>query len=79
MVKWYRIPDNDKLRPFTFIVGGRGIGKTYSAIDRCITDYPGKFLYMRNTKEQLQESCGCFGNPFKKWSADHNRDITMKL
>lgn len=79
MVKWYRIPDNDKLRPFTFIVGGRGIGKTYSAVDRCITDYPGKFLYMRNTKEQLQESCGGFGNPFKKWSKDHNRDITMKL
>lgn len=79
MVNWYKIPDNDKLRPLTFIVGGRGIGKTYSAIDKSVTEYPGAFLYLRNTKEQLQESCGTFGNPFKKWAGDHNRDIVMKL
>lgn len=34
---------------------------------------------MRNTREQLQESCGTFGNPFKKWSNDHDRDILMKM
>lgn len=79
MVNWYRVPDNNKLRPFTFIVGGRGIGKTYSAIDKSVTEYPSAFLYLRNTKEQLQESCGAFGNPFKKWAGDHNRDIVMKL
>lgn len=77
-MKWYSIPDNDKLRPFTFIVGGRGIGKTYSAIDRALTQYPGHFLYLRNTKEQLKECCGTFGNPFKRWSIDHYRDIVMK-
>lgn len=78
MVKWYKIPDNDKLRPFTFIIGGRGIGKTYSAIEKGVLEYENAFLYLRNTKEQLQESCGAFGNPFKKWAADHNQDIRLE-
>lgn len=78
-MKWYTIPDNAKLRPFTFIVGGRGIGKTYSAIDMCVTEHPGNFLYLRNTREQLQESCGAFGNPFKKWATDHKLDIVMEV
>ena len=77
MVKWYKIPDNDKLRPFTFIVGGRGIGKTYSCIDVGITQHENAFLYLRNTREQLAESCGDFGNPFKKWANDHKRDIKL--
>ena len=77
-MKWYSIPDNDKLRPFTFIVGGRGIGKTYSAIDRAVTQYKGKFLYLRNTDIQLKECCNAFGNPFKRWSNDHDRAISMK-
>ena len=76
-MKWYHIPENDKLRPFTFIVGGRGIGKTYDTINRGITEHENKFLYMRNTKEQLQESFGDFGNPFKQWAADHDRDIKL--
>lgn len=78
-INWYKIPDNNKLRPFTFIVGGRGIGKTYNSIERAVTEYKGKFLYLRNTKEQLQESCGAFGNPFKKWAQDHDKDIVMRL
>ena len=77
MAKWYKIPDNNKLRPFTFIVGGRGIGKTYSAIDEGITNHRNTFLYLRNTREQLRESCGAFGNPFKKWAGDHDRDIRL--
>ena len=79
MPNWYSIPPSNKLRPFTFIVGGRGIGKTYSAIDRAVTEYNKKFLYIRNTREQLQESCGLFGNPFKKWATDHNLDIIMEI
>ena len=78
-MEWYKIPDNSKLRPFTFIVGGRGIGKTYSAIDRAIIDYEFKFLYLRNTREQLQESVGAFGNPFKKWASDHDLDIMLEM
>lgn len=77
--KWYRIPTGIKLKPFTFIVGGRGIGKSYSAIDTCVTKYPRKFLYLRNTQVQLKESSTAFGNPFKRWGRDHNRDIVMKM
>ena len=77
-MKWYHIPENDKLRPFTFIIGGRGIGKTYDTIDRGVTQFENAFLYLRNTKEQLQESCGAFGNPFKRWATDHDRDIKLE-
>ena len=76
---WYKIPGKDKLRPFTFIVGGRGIGKTYSAIDTAIMEHRGRFMYMRNTREQLQESVGAFGNPFKRWASDHNVDIRLEM
>lgn len=76
-VNWYRIPPFEKLRPFTFIVGGRGIGKTYSAIEAGIEEHENAFLYLRNTKEQIEESCGIFGNPFKRWAGDHDRDIQL--
>lgn len=79
MVKWYNIPENDKLRAFNFIIGGYGIGKTYSAIERAVLSFPGALLYLRNTREQLQESCGEFGNPFKKWAKNNDRDILMKM
>ena len=79
MVKWYRIPDNDKLRAFNFIIGGYGVGKTYSTIDRAVLSYPGEFIYMRNTAEQLKECCGTFGNPFKKWNKLNERDLFMKM
>ena len=77
--KWYSLPKGEKLRPFTFVVGGRGIGKTYDAVNTCVTEFPGKFLYLRNTAIQLKESASAFGNPFKRWAKDHNRDIIMKM
>lgn len=78
-MEWYKIPTGTKLQPFTFIVGGRGIGKSYSAIDTAINEYPGAFLYIRNTEVQLKESCSAFGNPFKRWAKDHDRDIFVKM
>ena len=78
-MKWYKIPESNKLKPFNFIIGGRGIGKTYSAIHMCVTEFSGRFMYLRNTREQLQESCGAFGNPFKKWANDHKLDIVMEV
>ena len=76
---WYKIPTGDKLRPFTFIVGGRGIGKTYSAIEEGILNHRGSFMYLRNTREQLAESCGNFGNPFKRWAEDHKLNIKLEI
>lgn len=78
-VKWYSIPTGEKLRPFTFIVGGRGIGKTYSAIGEGIENHRGSFMYLRNTREQLAESCGDFGNPFKRWAEDHKLNIKLEI
>ena len=66
-----------KLRPLSFIIGGRGIGKTYSAILYALES--GKpFLYMRNTDAQMQESATQFGNPFKRVGLDHGRDIRLE-
>lgn len=84
-IKWYNIAANEeKHQPYNFIISGRGIGKTYSAIDYCITKHSGHFLYLRNTKEQIEESSGrafelSFGNPFKRWSLDHNRRVYLTI
>lgn len=42
---------NDR-HPFVFVWGGRGTGKTYGALDYCMTSGV-KFVYMRRTQSQL--------------------------
>lgn len=77
-MNWYSFYDRaDNLRPLNFIIGGRGIGKTYGAIDFIINS-GAPFIYLRNTEAQLQECSSAFGNPFKKWNADHDRNIIIK-
>ena len=79
MMKWYRITDSrNKWRVFNLFLGGRGIGKTYSAIDYAVNS--GKqFLYIRSTEKQIQLSLTPDrGNPFKKWATDHKRDIFIR-
>ena len=84
-MNWYNIKNTEtKHQPFNIIISSRGIGKTYSAIDYCVNDHFGHFLYLRNTKEQIEESAGkafesSFGNPFKKWSNDHGRRIFLTI
>lgn len=76
MIEWYDI-SNAKLSSINIIIGGRGIGKTYSAISYIInTGKP--FIYLRNTDVQMKECLTSFGNPFKRWNKDHNRDIFFK-
>ena len=74
-MEWYNIAEaRGKLRAFNVIIGGRGIGKTYSTIDFLVNeDKP--FIYMRNTDVQMRESSTAFGNPFKRWNLDRGRDI----
>lgn len=77
--KWYDIRNTrQKWRVFNFFLGGRGIGKTYSALDYVINS--GKqFLYIRSTEKQIQLSLTPDrGNPFKKWAADHGREIFIR-
>ncbi len=84
-INWYNIAATEhKHMAFNFIIGGRGIGKTYSCIDYCMDKYPGHILYMRNTKEQIDESSGksfetSFGNPFKRWSLDNSRRVFLTI
>lgn len=77
-IKWYDIASvSHKLTAINIIIGGRGIGKTYSALNYIIkTGDP--FIYMRNTDVQLKECITSFGNPFKRWNTDHNRIIYFK-
>ena len=77
MIKYFNIGGlSEKLRPFNFIIGGRGIGKTYSSIDFLINRGE-RFLYLRNTYVEMEESTGDFGNPFKKWNSNNNRNICI--
>lgn len=76
-MKYYNIKDRaDKFRPINIIIGGRGIGKTYSTLDYVIQeDKP--FLYLRNTDIQISESAGTFGNPFKRLNIDKGYDYML--
>lgn len=76
-MKFFDIRDylND-LRPISIIIGGRGIGKTYSALSFMIENKK-RFLYMRNTRQQITECCSDFGNPFKRLNKDKGWSIQL--
>lgn len=78
MIDWYDISKvENKLAAINIIIGGRGIGKTYSALSYIINK--GKpFIYLRNTDVQLKECITAFGNPFKRWNRDHDRHIIFR-
>lgn len=62
--------------PFQIYIGGRGIGKSYSAL-RFLTKLPKdeKWIYMRRTGKEI-EACGTeFGNPFKTVNRDFGISI----
>lgn len=77
--KWYDIRDTrQKWRVFCFFLGGRGIGKTYSALSY-LMESGKRFLYVRSTEKQIQLSLSPDrGNPFKKWASDHGREIFIR-
>ena len=77
-MEWYDIRKRaDKLRAISIIIGGRGIGKTYSALS-FVLEQKKPFIYLRNTAVQMEECCSAFGNPFKRIAADTGRIISMK-
>lgn len=77
-MKYYDIRSRaEKLRPVSIVIGGRGIGKTYSALSYLLeTGKP--FLYLRNTDTQMKESASKFGNPFKRIGLDLGRDVRLE-
>ena len=76
-MKFFEIKDYlSDLRAISIIIGGRGIGKTYSTLDFLINENI-SFIYLRNTDTQLEECSGDFGNPFKKLNSDKGYDIIL--
>lgn len=77
-IEWYDIKKVEhKLSAINIIIGARGIGKTYSVLSYVIESGE-PFIYLRNTDVQMKESLTAFGNPFKRWNLDHNRNIFFK-
>lgn len=77
MINWFDIAKYEtKFRANTFFIGGRGIGKTFSAFSYIYNKQP--FIYARNTEVQLDECSTEFGNPFKKWNKVMGKDLHMK-
>lgn len=54
-------------QPFQIFIGGRGIGKTYSALrdiaKRDNSDH--KFMLMRRVETEIEALCNAYANPFK--------------
>lgn len=79
MIKWYDVRNSkNRWRTYNMFLGGRGIGKTYSLVDY-VFGTKKQFLYVRSTERQIDLSLSPDrGNPFKRWSSDHKRNIYIK-
>lgn len=61
---------------FCFLIGGRGIGKTYSAL-RYMIEHNVKTMYLRNKDTEIKFACSPEGNPFKKLNSDNGYSIKI--
>ena len=66
--------------PFQIFIGGRGTGKTYSALKGSLT-FGSRFIFMRRTAQELDlmldSERGEGANPFKPLNKDMGRDIGL--
>lgn len=63
---------------FSFIIGGRSIGKTYYFKRKCVKDFINKkrqFIYLRRYKEELQKTIKTFFNDIAWEFPGHSFDI----
>lgn len=65
---------NDR-NPFVFVIGGRGIGKTYGAL-KYLIDTDKKFMLMRRTQAQADLISQIDFSPFKSLNNDFSLQIT---
>ena len=68
--------------PFQIFIGGRGCGKTFSALYGALDLWPDRFLYMRRTAQELDlmldsEKYGEGANPFKPVNREKGRDVGL--
>lgn len=80
-MKYINIWDyKDKKYPFQFFLGGRGVGKTFSALNGVISRNE-KFVFMRRTAQELDlmidSDKGEGANPFKPINRARDRNIGL--
>lgn len=68
---------DNKEYPFTFIIGGRGIGKTFGALHYLIESGK-KFILLRTTEDEAKLCASEAGNPFKKINSYYKKDIQIE-
>lgn len=82
MSKYFNIWDSfNKSYPFQIFIGGRGTGKTYSALDGAIKRKE-PFIYMRRTAQELDmitnsKERGEGANPFKILNKNNGYDLAF--
>lgn len=75
---WVDIPSILKSGyPFIFLIGGRGIGKTYGGIKTPVYDWGEKVIYMRRTEVELDLCMTDELNPFRKINQDTGRNVEI--
>ena len=62
--------------PFTYIIGARGVGKTYGAFSYCLKNKL-KFIYMRRQQIDIDKIVTPTLNPIKSIARDLNRNIEV--
>lgn len=77
-MKWLNVRNRSDAT-FQFFIGGRGIGKTYSALSGHYKELKdgkaGQLLYMRLSGAELDESATREGNPYKRINTDMNTSV----
>lgn len=63
---------------FVYIIGGRGTGKTYGAIESFLFDDPAPFMFVRRTQKQADIVGNPKFNPFQKNAGRHKKLVAMK-
>lgn len=76
-IDWYDVRDDiqDPRVNLLIAVGGRGIGKTYSALE-WLKGFE-NMLYIRNQEDEIKLCCTHKGNPFKRLNRDKGYKYTF--
>ena len=63
---------------FVYIVGARGIGKTYGAVESFLVSEPSPFLFMRRTQKQADIIGNPRFSPFTKPLSKHGKKVLLE-
>ena len=73
---WLDVHTINALRyPFVFVLGGRGIGKTYGNADDIVHTYRGRVLFLRRTKTEFDMVSSKSANTFSEYNHSTGHDL----